>query len=59
MTYLKIVRGNFYEGEKVKVIVNDNEIERKVHYSASAGDLYIVYKNNKYFYYEFMNQEME
>ncbi len=50
---LKILKGNFTEGEKVTVSINGKEINRKVHYSKEAGDLFIWFKNNKYFYYEF------
>ena len=50
---LKIIQGRFVEGETVKVSVDGKEISRKVHWSKKAGDLFIWYKNNKYFYYEF------
>jgi hypothetical protein len=50
---LKIIEGNFYQGEFVTVSVGGVKIKRKVHYSGMAGDLYIWYKNNMYFYSEF------
>ena len=50
---LKIIEGNFYQGEFVKVSIGSNVIKRKVHYSGMAGDLYVWYKNNMYFYSEF------
>lgn len=51
---LKIIKGNFIEGERVTLLIGEDKIERKVYYSKGAGDLYVMYKNNKYFYYEFM-----
>ena len=50
---LKVIDGNFYEGEFVTVSINDDVIRRKVYYSGTAGDLYIRYKNRMYFKYEF------
>lgn len=50
---LKIIGGKFYEGERVTVSINGEVITRKVHYSRDAGDLYIVFKNDRYFYGEF------
>ena len=50
---LKIIQGNFIENETVIVSIDGKEVSRKVHYSKEAGDLFIWYKNNKYFYYEF------
>lgn len=50
---LKILKGRFTEGEKVTVSINGIEISRKVHYSKEAGDLFIWFKNNRYFYCEF------
>lgn len=56
MTKLLILNGNFIENEKVTVSIDNKTITRRVYYCSTAGDLYIWYKNNKYFYYEFMNQ---
>lgn len=53
---MKILQGNFIEGEKVTVIVNGKTVQRRVYYSKRAGDLYIWVDNNMYFYYEFMNE---
>lgn len=50
---LKIVEGKFYEGEFVTVSIDGKVVKRRVYYSTTAGDLYIRYKNNLYFYYEF------
>lgn len=50
---LKIIEGNFYEGEYVKVSINGAVVRRKVYYSGMAGDLYIRHKNKMYFLYEF------
>lgn len=50
---LKIVSGEFCEGKKVTVSINGNTVTRKVYYSKDAGDLYITYKNSRYFYSEF------
>lgn len=50
---LKIIEGNFCEGQFVTVSINGDVVKRKVYYSASAGDLYIRYKNSVYFLYEF------
>lgn len=49
---MKIVKGKFLEGEKVTVIIDNVEVTRKVKYNCADG-LYIVYKNRKYFEYEF------
>lgn len=54
---MKILEGNFIENEKVVINLDNKVIRRKVYYDAQAGDLYIMYKNNKYFYYEFMKGE--
>lgn len=50
---MTIINGNFIESEYVTVNINGTVVTRKVYYSASAGDLYIVYKNHRYFYCEF------
>lgn len=50
---LEILSGGFYEGEKVIVKVDGKEIQRRVYWSKDAGDLYVVYKGRRYFYYEF------
>lgn len=50
---LIIVEGHFLEGEKVTVSIDCDEVQRKVYYSKEAGDLFVLYKGNKYFYYEF------
>lgn len=53
---MKIIKGNFIEGEYVSVIMFDgNTIRRKVYYDKTAGDLFIWYKGYKYFYYELIN----
>ena len=49
----RIIAGRFVEGEKVTVSINLDQITRKVYYSADEGDLYIWYKGEKHFYYEF------
>lgn len=54
---LEIIEGRFVEDERVMIKINDKRITRKVYYSTEAGDLYIVYNNNKYFYYEFIREE--
>jgi hypothetical protein len=56
---LRIIDGNFLEGERVIVSLNGNIISRVVHWDAQAKDLYIVYKNRKYFLYEFMKGNTE
>lgn len=50
---LLIVKGHFLEGEKVTVSIEGDEVQRKVYYSKEAGDLFIWYKRNRYFYCEF------
>lgn len=50
---LRIISGEFYEGKKVTVSINGDTVTRKVYYSRDAGDLYIVYQNDRYFYNEF------
>lgn len=50
---LKTVDGKFYEGNFVTVSIGGDVVKRRVYYSASAGDLYIRYKNKAYFLYEF------
>ena len=49
---MKIVRGRFLEGETLTIKVNGQLVERKVRYNKSDG-LYFIYKNKKYFDYEF------
>ena len=49
---MKIISGRFLENQKVKVLVDGVEIERKVRFNRQDG-LYITYKNRKYFEYEF------
>lgn len=49
---MKIISGRFLENQKVKVLINGIEIERKVRFNKQDG-LYITYKNRKYFEYEF------
>lgn len=53
---MKIIKENFIENEYVTIEINNNIITRKVYYSKEAGDLYILYKNNKYFYSEFLDK---
>lgn len=48
-----ILEGNFIEGEYTTVSIDGNEAKRKVYYDATAGDLFIWFKGNKYFYCEF------
>lgn len=50
---LKLLDGEFYEGEMVTVSINGKTVTRKVHYDTQAGDLYIVCDNNRYFLSEF------
>lgn len=49
---MEIVKGRFLEGEKVIIKIEGVEITRKVRYNHMDG-LYIIYKNRKYFEYEF------
>lgn len=56
---MKIVDGNFYEGETVTVSVNGKTVRRKVRYSREAGDLYVVVDNRPYFLYEFWKTDEE
>ena len=55
---LKIIEGDFIEGERVTVSIGGDVITRIVRWDSQAGDLSIVYKNRKYFYYEFMRGEV-
>lgn len=50
---MKIINGRFIEGENVTVEVNGGTYTRKVRFSKDAGDLFVMIKNNKYFYSEF------
>lgn len=50
---LKIIDGQFYEGQYVWVSINGNVVKRKVYYSTMAGDLFVRYKNMMYFLCEF------
>lgn len=50
---MKIIQGYFIEGEKVTIEISGTTITRRVYYDTQAGDLFIWFKNNKYFYYEF------
>ena len=56
---MKILQGNFYEGETVTVYVNGKTVKRKVRYSPMAGDLYVLVDNRYYFLYEFWKAEEE
>ncbi len=49
----KIVSGDFIEGGKVTVNIDGKIAQRRVYYSAAAGDLYITVNNMRYFYCEF------
>ena len=48
---MRIIKGQFFEGEFITVEINGNIIQRKVRYNHMDG-LYIVYNNRKYFHYE-------
>lgn len=50
---LKILDGEFFEGQSVTVSIDGRIVQRKVRYSSTAGDLFIQYKNKMYFLYEF------
>ncbi len=52
----KIIGGDFTEGSTVTVNINGFVVSRKVRWSGSAKDLYIVYDNRKYFYGEFTDE---
>lgn len=49
---MTIVKGLFFEGEKITIEVDGKVIERKVRYNRTDG-LYFIYQNKKYFKYEF------
>jgi hypothetical protein len=49
---MTIVKGRFFEGERITIKVDGKLIERKVRYNHMDG-LYFVYQNKKYFKYEF------
>lgn len=49
----EILEGDFVEGCYVIVNIDGEITRRKVRWSKSAGDLYILKDNNKYFYGEF------
>lgn len=48
---MKLIKGNFYENERIIIEIDGKQIERKVRYNQVDG-LYIMYKNKKYFEYE-------
>lgn len=48
-----ILEGGFYEGEYVTVSMAGDIVKRKVWYDSFAGDLFIWYKNRRFFYYKF------
>ena len=48
---MKLIKGNFYEGEVITVEINGQQVTRKVRCNRADG-LYIVYRNRKYFEYE-------
>lgn len=49
---MKVISGRFIENEKICVEIDGEQIERKVKYNRQCG-LYIMYRNKKYFEYEF------
>lgn len=49
---IKLINGYVAEGGKITVEINGKQISRVVRYNHADG-LYIVYKNYKYFEYEF------
>ena len=49
----EIIAGRFAEGERVTVNIDGNEVTRVVKYSGIAEDLYVTFKNAKYFACEF------
>lgn len=53
----KIIEGSFIEGEKVTVEIGGNRIIRRVYWDGSANDLYIVFKNYKYFFTDFYEEK--
>ena len=61
LEFLAFTEDDFIEGETIKLEYYENKIARekpkhitrKVRYDKEAGDLYIIYKNKKYFYFEF------
>lgn len=55
---LKLVSTNFYEHEKITVIINGETITRRVYWDNNANDLYIIYKNYKIYKSDFNNAEI-
>lgn len=52
-TEMRVIEGNFIEGEYVTVSVNNAKYTRKVRYSAKWGDLIITINGKEYAKYEF------
>lgn len=52
---MKVIDGYFLENQSVTIEIDGKQVERKVRYNRADG-LYIVYKNRKYFEYEFEYQ---
>lgn len=50
---LKIIEGDFIEGENVVVSIDGKEFKRKVYYSNKWNDLVIIVYGNEYAYSEF------
>jgi hypothetical protein len=51
-TQIEYIKGDLVENGRVTIEIDGKQIERVVRYNRTDG-LYIVYKNNKYFEYEF------
>ena len=49
---IKFIEGEIIEGGRITIEINGKQINRVVRYNRMDG-LYIVYKNCKYFEYEF------
>lgn len=48
---MKVLQGNFLEGEKVTVEIDNKQYTRRVHYRMDCG-LYIIVNKYRYFEYE-------
>lgn len=46
---LRLVEGNFYENEIVTLEIDGKQIKRKVKFDNFWKDLYVTYKNCKYY----------
>jgi hypothetical protein len=53
---VKYISGNMVDGNPIALEIDGKRITRTLRYSHKDG-LYIVYKNHKYFEYEFLKDE--